>query len=110
LNVILWRSKKRQITEEEKRSPQMEIQKRLIATNLVQDNVLGDAAIGAGENPETLADAGRSKSGGIRNFLVRRSGRSYSKHPLSLLQNSVSVVNLCDLRRASCLGLRSAPA
>jgi hypothetical protein len=29
---------------------------------------------------------------------------------LSLLQNSVSAVNLCDLRRAGCLGLRSAPA
>ena len=28
----------------------------------------------------------------------------------SLLQNSVSAVNLCDLRRAGCLGLRSAPA
>src|SRR5271169_5518605 len=31
-------------------------------------------------------------------------------HHVSLLQNSVSAVNLCDLRRAGWLGLRSAPA
>jgi hypothetical protein len=29
---------------------------------------------------------------------------------ISRLQNSVSAVNFCDLRRAGCLGLRSAPA
>ena len=37
LNVIPWRSKKRQITEEEKRSPQLAISRSWISSSVISD-------------------------------------------------------------------------